>query len=135
VISTAGIAVRYVLFAAIATAVNLGTQHAVLALWPALPPAMAAGTVAGLVAKYGLDKRWIFADPSTGFASHGRKFALYTAMGLFTTAIFWGFELAFAQAFDSAVMRDLGAILGLAVGYVTKYRLDRRFVFTDGQQA
>ncbi len=131
----AGIAFRYVLFAALATAVNLGTQHAVLAAWPALPPAMVAGTATGLLTKYWLDKRWIFADYSTGFANHGRKFALYTAMGLFTTAIFWGFELAFAQAFDSALMRDLGAILGLAVGYITKYRLDRRFVFTAERQA
>jgi putative flippase GtrA len=126
---------RYVLFAAIATAVNLGTQHAVLAGWPWLGPAMAAGTATGLLTKYLLDKRWIFGDRSTGLANHGRKFGLYTAMGLLTTAIFWGTELAFAQAFDGALMRDVGAVLGLAIGYVTKYQLDRRFVFTAERQA
>jgi putative flippase GtrA len=33
------------------------------------------------------------------------------------------------------MMRELGAILGLSVGYVVKYNLDRRFVFTDRQLA
>lgn len=124
---------RYAVFAAIATMVNLATQHAALAL-AGRPPtglamAMAAGTGAGLTAKYLLDKRWIFADPHTGLAAHSRKFGLYSLMGLPTTAIFWGTELAFATAFDSAAMRDVGAVLGLAIGYVAKYRLDRRFVF------
>jgi hypothetical protein len=27
-------------------------------------------------------------------------------------------------------MREAGAVLGLTVGYVVKYRLDRRYVFT-----
>jgi hypothetical protein len=30
-------------------------------------------------------------------------------------------------------MRELGAVIGLAIGYVVKYNLDRRFVFTDAQ--
>ena len=28
---------------------------------------------------------------------------------------------------------ELGSVLGLAVGYVVKYNLDRRFVFTDSR--
>ena len=133
--SATGLACRYMLFAVLATAVNLGTQHAVLWVWPALAPAMAAGTATGLLTKYLLDKRWIFADRSTGLANHGRQFGLYAAMGVFTTAFFWGTELAFAQAFDSALMRDVGAVLGLALGYAAKYQLDRRFVFVSERQA
>lgn len=133
--SRTALATLYVLFAAIATAVNLATQHAVLAVAPSLPLAMAAGTATGLLCKYLLDKRWIFADPATGWAVQGRQFGLYGLMGLGTTALFWGTELAFAAAFDSALMRDLGAVLGLAAGYAAKYQLDRRFVFHRSRPA
>ena len=125
---------RYALFAVAAVLVNLATQRLVLALpWPApglgLAMAIAAGTLTGLVVKYLLDKRWIFFDMDTGVAAHGRKFALYTAMGVVTTAIFWGAETLFWLVWRTDPMRELGAVLGLTVGYVTKYRLDRRFVF------
>lgn len=122
------LAVRYTLFAAVATLVNLATQHLTLPL-AGLAAAMAAGTATGLATKYLLDKRWIFADPATGLAAHSRRFGLYTLMGVLTTGLFWATELSFHHAFDSPAMRDLGAVLGLALGYVTKYRLDRRFVF------
>lgn len=85
--------------------------------------------------KYLLDKRWIFYDFETGVKNHGRKFSLYTGMGLITTAIFWGTETAFWLIWQTDLMRELGAILGLSVGYVVKYNLDRRFVFTDRQLA
>ncbi len=124
---------RYTAFAVIATLANLATQRVVLLAGdgPALfALALGSGTLVGLVVKYVLDKRWIFNDIGTGLAHHGRKFTLYTAMGLVTTAIFWGTETAFWLAWQTEAMRELGAILGLAVGYVVKYNLDRRFVFT-----
>jgi putative flippase GtrA len=125
---------RYAAFAVVATIVNLAVQRAVL-VFGATPihfvAAIGAGTLAGLVIKYLLDKRWIFRDMETGVRSHGRKFSLYTAMGLVTTAIFWGTETAFWLIWKTDLMRELGAILGLSVGYIVKYNLDRRFVFTD----
>jgi len=124
---------RYAAFAVIATIANLGTQRLVLA-WDesAVGFALAVfmGTLVGLVIKYLLDKRWIFADVSTGLQAHSRKFTLYTIMGLVTTAIFWGTETAFWLIWHTDAMRELGAVLGLAVGYVVKYNLDRRFVFS-----
>lgn len=125
---------RYTLFAIIATLVNLGVQRMVLSGGDSagyFAAAVAAGTLAGLVVKYLLDKRWIFFDLSTGIGAHGRKFALYTVMGLVTTAIFWGTETLFWVLWRTDVMRELGAVAGLAVGYVVKYQLDRRFVFSD----
>lgn len=125
----ARLAAVYAAFAAAATVLNLLAQHAVLAVGGSLLPAMAAGTLAGLAGKYWLDKRWIFADRSTGWANHSRKFALYSLGGVATTALFWAVELAFDQAFGTAVRRDVGAVLGLALGYAVKYWLDRRLVF------
>jgi putative flippase GtrA len=119
-------ALRYALFAAIATACNLAAQHVVLAATASLAAAMAVGTGTGLVTKYLLDRHWIFFDRDPAMV---RQFSLYSLTGVLTTLLFWGTELAFAASFDSALMRDLGAVLGLAVGYWAKYRLDRRFVF------
>jgi len=132
--SPATLALRYAGFAVIATIANLGLQRVVLG-WgegtAIYAGAVAAGTLIGLVVKYILDKRWIFFDTSTGVRAHGTKFALYTAMGLVTTAIFWGTETAFWLIWGTDLMREAGAVLGLSVGYVTKYLLDRRYVFAD----
>ncbi len=49
-------------------------------------------------------------------------------MGVATTAVFWGTELAFVALFGEA-WALAGGGLGLAFGYLAKYRLDRRFVF------
>ena len=124
---------RYTAFAVLATLVNLATQRLVLLAGESpghFFAAVAAGTMTGLVVKYALDKRWIFFDSSTGVKAHGRKFGLYTVMGVVTTAIFWGTETLLWLVFQTHAMRELGAVIGLAIGYVTKYQLDRRFVFT-----
>lgn len=129
---------RYAAFAVVATIANLVTQRVILQFGEDsiyFAAAVGAGTIVGLMIKYMLDKRWIFYDMATGVKNHSRKFSLYTAMGLVTTAIFWGTETAFWRTWQTELMRELGAILGLSVGYVVKYNLDRRFVFTDRQLA
>lgn len=127
---------RYAAFALLATVANLAAQRLVLAgggtpSW--FIAAIGIGTIVGLVVKYALDKRWIFDDRSTGVKAHGKKFSLYTAMGLITTGIFWGTETAFWLVWQTDLMRELGAVLGLSVGYVVKYNLDRRFVFAGAK--
>lgn len=125
---------RYAAFAVLATIANLATQRIVLiggAGSKNFMLAVAAGTIVGLIIKYLLDKRWIFYDQGTGIKDHGQKFSLYTAMGLVTTAIFWGMESIFWLFWQTDTMRELGAVIGLAIGYFLKYNLDRRFVFTD----
>ena len=131
------IATLYAIFAVIATIINLGVQRIVLA-WNndavGFATAILCGTLAGLVVKYLHDKRWIFNDYSTGLKAHGQKFTLYAIMGIATTLIFWGTETAFWLIWRTDPMRELGAVLGLSVGYMTKYFLDRRFVFNDSRQ-
>lgn len=127
---TASLALRYTVFAVLATLVNLGAQRLVLGLGGALLVAMVVGTGLGLVVKYALDKRWIFDDRSSGIAAHSRRFSLYTLMGVATTLIFWGFEATFWHIGQTQMAREVGAVLGLGIGYGVKYVLDRRFVFT-----
>ncbi|WP_417211082.1 GtrA family protein [Antarctobacter sp.] len=134
--SRQGLILRYAGFAVLATLANLGVQRLVLMggdSGAAFALAVAVGTLAGLVVKYALDKRWIFFDDASGLRAHGRKFTLYTIMGIVTTAIFWGTETAFWLIWHSDQMREAGAVIGLIVGYVIKYNLDRRFVFTDAR--
>lgn len=138
-VATGGtLVLRYAAFAVVATLANLGTQRLVLAGGDdaaRFAVAVGAGTLVGLAIKYALDKRWIFDDRETGLKAHGRKFTLYTAMGLVTTAIFWGTETTFWLLWRSDLTREAGAVLGLTVGYVVKYRLDRRYVFTRARAA
>ncbi len=124
---------RYTFFAVLATLANLAAQRAVLWFGDSgtlFALAVGTGTGVGLVLKYFLDKRWIFEDLSSDVKEHGKKFSLYTAMGIFTTAIFWGTETGFWLVWQTDMMRELGAVIGLSIGYVVKYCLDRRFVFT-----
>lgn len=117
---------RYAGFAVLATLVNLGTQRAVFDLGGGLVLAILFGTAAGLIVKYSLDKRWIFYDDSPAVA---QQFGLYTLMGVATTAVFWGTETAFWLIWGTQFAREAGAVLGLSIGYIVKYWLDRRFVF------
>lgn len=122
--------ILYAGFAVVATLANLGAQRAVLGLngdWFFL--AMATGTGVGLVTKYVLDKRWIFSNAVRPVREEGRQFTLYTITGIGTTLIFWGSESAFWLIWKTQTMREVGAVIGLTIGYVVKYHLDRRFVF------
>ncbi|MBF0334916.1 MAG: GtrA family protein [Alphaproteobacteria bacterium] len=130
------LALRYALFAALATAANVGVQAASLEIYDgtrALALAMVLGTGVGLAVKYLLDKRWIFFDRKTSMSHDGRQFGLYTGMGVVTTAVFWLTELAFDAM--SPDLRFVGAAIGLAIGYQIKYHLDRRFVFRAAEAA
>lgn len=125
-------AVKYAGFAVIATALNLLAQALSLFLYAgpnSLYVAMAIGTAAGLISKYTLDKRYIFDYRPVNRLDDAHRFVYYTATGVITTAIFWGTEIAFDALWHHVFAKYLGATLGLGVGYLLKYRLDKRFVF------
>lgn len=123
---------KYSLFALIATIINLFTQFISLAIYSqdfSLFIAMFFGTLTGLIAKYILDKKYIFYYVVKDKKEDSQKFILYSIMGVFTTLIFWGFEIGFDYIFDSEIAKYIGAIIGLSIGYITKYFLDKKFVF------
>ncbi len=123
---------KYTLFAIFATMVNIGTQYLTLRICSidyGLYIAMAMGTFTGLLVKYILDKKYIFYFEVTTFREDTSKFFLYSFMGVFTTIIFWGMELFFNAFFSGDAAKYIGAVVGLSIGYTTKYLLDRKFVF------
>ena len=123
---------KYSLFALIATIINLFTQFISLAIYSqdfSLYIAMFFVFLIGLIAKYILDKKYIFYYVVKDKKEDSQKFILYSIMGVFTTLIFWGFEIGFDYIFDSEIAKYIGAIIGLSIGYITKYFLDKKFVF------
>ena len=123
---------KYTLFAIIATIGNILCQDAVNRLYHGqydLYPSMISGTLVGLVVKYLLDKKYIFLFKTKSLLQDGQKFILYSSMGVVTTFIFWGVEMAFDYTFKTIPMRYIGAVIGLSIGYWMKYQLDKRFVF------
>jgi putative flippase GtrA len=134
------ITIRYIAFAVIATLLNILGQELVIRVldnqWSwSLCLSIIAGTSIGLIVKYELDKRYIFIH----FNSSSRKlefmtFLLYSSTGVVTTLIFWSVELLFESIYESALMKYLGAVIGLTLGYVIKYSLDNRYVFTGSSE-
>lgn len=130
------IAVKYLIFAAIATACNILTQKISLTAYNgylSLYFAMASGTLAGLVVKYILDKNFIFYHVPVSSRDDAVNFIFYSTTGIFTTLIFWGFEIVFNYIWDYPGSKYIGALIGLGTGYFIKYRLDKKYVFKDSK--
>jgi len=126
------IATLYIIFAAISTVCNLAAQAATVRIYSGplpIPVSVIMGTGIGLVVKYLLDKKYIFRFVPKSKAHDARTFIVYVCMGLATTTIFWGSEFGFQWMFHTEPARMTGGALGLAVGYLVKYRLDKKFVF------
>lgn len=123
---------NYSLFALIATLGNIAAQDVTVSYYKgiyAIELSVLVGTGIGLIIKYVLDKHYIFKFKTHTAVHNGKTFILYTLMGILTTLIFWGFEFGFNQMFQTKQMRYLGGIIGLSIGYITKYHLDKHFVF------
>ncbi|MBI5412861.1 GtrA family protein [Candidatus Peregrinibacteria bacterium] len=123
---------KYIAFALIATFANISMQYAVLHGYTGphgLLLAMFCGTLVGLVIKYILDKKFIFyfKNKKADFF----HFTIYSFTGVFTTLIFWGTELLFNRLLRFESAKYIGAFIGLSIGYIIKYQLDKRFVFTE----
>ncbi len=122
---------KYVLFCVIAIFVNLTSQRIFLELifLDNYIIALVFGTLTGLISKYILDKNYIFKDFDHSLKNNSKKFTMYSFNGLFTTIIFWGMESLFYFVYSTTFARELGAMIGLSIGYFLKYRLDKKYVF------
>jgi putative flippase GtrA len=126
----------YIVFAMVATIANIGSQDLATRVYQGrfdITLSILVGTAVGLLVKYILDKKYIFKYRVANLAHDTRTFLLYTSMGLITTLIFWGFEFTFEYLFETKALRYLGGVIGLCIGYVVKYQLDKRYVFTGAQ--
>ena len=126
--------IYYSFFALIAIITNFLIQELSLLTYHgkySLLISILCGTVVGLVVKFYLDKHFIFKYLTRSNGHNLKLFVLYSIMGGVTTIIFWGFELSFYYFFESTLMKYVGGGLGLILGYISKYFLDKKFVFTS----
>ena len=122
---------KYFLFSIVAIFVNLTSQRIFLELIfiDNYIAAILFGTLTGLISKYTLDKNYIFKDFDHSLKNNSKKFAMYASNGILTTIIFWGMESLFYFIYSTSFSREIGAIIGLSIGYFLKYRLDKKYVF------
>lgn len=124
---------KYIIFCILAIFVNLSIQRVTFYFFDhdlTFYVAILFGTCAGLLFKYYLDQRWIFYEIRKGLKQQSKNFIIYTSFSVLTTLIFWGSEAFFWFVYETEYMREIGAILGLTLGYIIKYQLDKNFVFS-----
>ena len=124
---------KYFLFCLVAIVVNLATQRILLGVIfnSGFIVALLFGTITGLITKYYLDKIYIFKDLDRSIKNNSKKFLFYSLNGIGTTVIFWATESLFYFLIGTSLARELGAIIGLSIGYFIKYSLDKKYVFGD----
>jgi putative flippase GtrA len=130
--TNARLATTYSIFAVIATSVNISAQDLVIRYYRGLYCiyiSVLIGTAAGLIVKYMLDKHYIFKFQTRDALHNSQTFIMYAVMGVATTFVFWGFEAGFNYFFETKEMRYFGGVIGLIIGYILKYRLDKYYVF------
>lgn len=133
--ATTRIAFLYTIIAIVAILVNILFQAMIIQIYSGLHAvklSVLIGTIAGLPVKFFLEKIYIFNFKSKSLAHDGRIFMLYIFMSIFTTALFWLVEYIFHTLYGSHEMRYLGGAIGLIIGNIIKYFLDKRFVFREG---
>ncbi len=126
------IAALYMLFAVLSIIFNIGSQ--IVIVWAYKGPffieiSIVDATTASFPLRYFLEKRYIFAFTSENLMHDGKLFVFFSAMGVITTLIFWGVEYGFHLIYDTNVMRYVGGVIGLAIGFYLKYQLDKKYVF------
>jgi putative flippase GtrA len=138
----------YILFAAISTLINIGTQVLIEYLINISKInlfqlvfiknitfgffiKMFIATIVAFIFKFLVDKIFIFEDKSKEIKENIRQIFFYGFFAVFTTIIFWGTELVFKIFFVFSFSEYIGAVLGLAIGYTIKFLLDRKYVFIN----
>jgi len=137
----------YMIFAAVCTAVNLGSQailkmylikidelHKMIFIFKLhFIIQLLIGTFLGFVTKFILDKFLVFKDTNKDVSHTFKQIAIYAIFALLTTCIFWGIEIGFKLLFTFDNRELIGGFIGLAIGYTVKFFLDKKFVFIKNE--
>jgi putative flippase GtrA len=145
--------ILYILFAVICTFINIGSQLVTeyfissievlqriiysssdgsLRIYDIIK--ILVGTGLGFMSKFILDKFFVFRERHENIGHTFRQMVIYGLMAVFTTLIFWSFQVAFKLLFSFTFAEQVGAVIGLGIGYTVKFFLDRRFVFIPHQE-
>ena len=93
--------------------------------------AIITGTITGFISKYYFDKNFIFKDKTSLILDKSKQILKYAYFAVFTTLIFWITEYVFWIIYYTHSAREIGAVIGLSIGYYLKYKLDKKYVFNQ----
>lgn len=127
--------VAYLLFGFLASALNIGSQAISFYFMGRDTQdvfiAMVVGTAVGFVFKYYVDKKVIFKHTSITVSMEGVVALKYTLFSILTTLVYILFEMFAHTYFEHCCKEEVGAALGLLVGYIIKYYLDKHYTFIN----
>lgn len=126
------ILLKYSFFSTIAMVINIASQRLIFSASDSehvFIVAILTGTITGFISKYIFDKYFIFYDYSSVVVEETKKILKYSFFAIFTTLIFWSTEYIFWNIYQTHTAREIGAIIGLSLGYYLKYNLDKKYVF------
>lgn len=130
------ITLLYSLFSALSILINLCCQMLSISLYKgaySIEISIAAGIIFGFPVRYILEKHYIFKFQSKNIQHDGMLFLLYSILSIFTTTIFLTIEYGFHLIFSNDMLRYLGGAIGLVLGCIVKYHLDKKYVFKSLQ--
>lgn len=123
----------YVLFAGAAVGLNVLVQRLVFAVYhgpQTIVVAMVVGAGVALTAKYFLDRKWVL---GVRHAADEEEIIKYAMAGATITLVFFAFQYTIWIFYQTDLARDIGIVLGMAVGYLIKFLIDRKFVFVESR--
>jgi len=80
--------------------------------------------------KFFLDKFVVFRNRDKNLKATSKQFLIYMVLAIFTTVENIGIQLLLSNVFKSPLI--ISVIIALSTGYITKFFLDRKYVFQNG---
>jgi len=80
------------------------------------------------IIKFFLDKYFVFKKSSLKLKETSQEFLKYFGFAILTTIENIGIQFLLTNFFNTAL--EVSIIVALSIGYITKFFLDRKFVFT-----
>lgn len=124
----------YTTIAVVASSANLFLQYIFLEFFKAayaIEISIVVATAVVLPFKYVADKKLIFQYVARNIMHDFGKFISYTVVSVFTVIIFWGIEYGAHLIFEQDALRYAAGAIGLAISFLAKYNLDKKYVFTN----
>lgn len=122
----------YLLFSLISIFINILIQYLSMFFYRGfldVEISILLGTLVSVPFRYIVEKTYIFNFTSINLKQDSQIFVLYLYYSIITTLIFWSIEYCFYILFSTNLMRYVGGILGLSIGFFLKYQLDKKYVF------
>ena len=92
--------------------------------------AIITGTITGFISKYYFDKNFILKDKTSLILDKSKQILKYLIL-LYLHSHFLDNRISILDYLYTHSAREIGAVIGLSIGYYLKYKLDKKYVFNQ----